>query len=94
MRELKEDWGCTIVRAAMGVEASGGYLTNRAAERVVWQVHKEAPRIKPKPRRVPGDELTCWRSRLEPCFPVAGYIQMVILTWRYQEHRDIKKQEI
>mgnify|MGYP003313668477 CR=1 FL=1 len=50
-----------------------GVLLYRAAERVVWQVHKESPRIKPKPRRVPGDELTCWRSRLEPCFPVAGY---------------------
>ena len=50
-----------------------GVLLYRAAERVVWQGHKEAPRIKPKPRRVPGDELTCWRSRLEPCFPVAGY---------------------
>ena len=50
-----------------------GVLLYRAAERVVWQVHKESPRIKPKPRRVPGDELTCWRSRLEPCFPVHGY---------------------
>ena len=50
-----------------------GVLLYRAAERVVWQVHKESPRLKPKPRRVPGDELTCWRSRLEPCFPVHGY---------------------
>ncbi|MBL7046415.1 MAG: glycoside hydrolase family 5 protein [Candidatus Marinimicrobia bacterium] len=34
---LKEDWNSTIVRAAMGVEDSGGYLDNKTAnkERVV-----------------------------------------------------------
>ena len=31
VRTLREDWGCTVVRAAMGVE-SGGYLTNPARE--------------------------------------------------------------
>ena len=35
VRELKEDWGCTIVRAAMGVEEGRrAYLSNRETERV------------------------------------------------------------
>lgn len=28
VKMLKDDWNCTVVRAAMGVEPDGGYLTN------------------------------------------------------------------
>lgn len=30
---LKDDWKCTVVRAAMGIE-SGGYLTNSVTEKI------------------------------------------------------------
>ncbi len=32
VNHLADDWECTIVRASMGVEASGGYLSNPSAE--------------------------------------------------------------
>ena len=50
-----------------------GRVLYKLAWRVEWEVFKENPGLMLKPRRVPGDEETCWRDDPPTCYPVQNY---------------------